>query len=184
MLKGLLSFVKKGVTIIGILILVILGIMICIATGWLIRWMIWLACFFIDFWYDWAIIDWIVEHDTIMLIICSCIAPFLLLAEFIKTDSSDDASNQKKSHSMNTNHTSGNLSDSKSAEFFVDASGAYRNFGDDFIDCRGNWCKWGTGFYDYDGNYIKWGDIYKDCSGAYRRWGEDFIDGSGNWVHL
>lgn len=62
MLKGLLSFVKKGVTIIGILILVILGIMICIATGWLIRWMIWLACFFIDFWYDWAIIDWIVDY--------------------------------------------------------------------------------------------------------------------------
>ncbi len=29
---------------------------------------------------------------------------------------------------------------------YVDASGAYRMFGEDFIDCRGNWCRWGKGF--------------------------------------
>ena len=34
---------------------------------------------------------------------------------------------------------------------YVDASGAYRMFGEDFIDCRGNWCRWGEGFYDYEG---------------------------------
>lgn len=67
---------------------------------------------------------------------------------------------------------------------YVDASGAYRNFGEDFIDCNGNWCRWGDGFYDYDGNYIRWGNTYKDSSGAYRRWGEDFIDGAGNWIHV
>lgn len=65
---------------------------------------------------------------------------------------------------------------------YVDASGAYRRWGDDFIDCKGNWCKWGEGFYDMDGNYVKWGEMYKDKSGAYRRWGEDFVDGAGNYV--
>ena len=92
---------------------------------------------------------------------------------------------------------------------YVDASGAYRMFGEDFIDCRGNWCRterkwkwawgkhqwsrgaerqnlcrWGEGFYDYEGNYIRWGNTYKDSSGAYRRWGEDFVDGAGNWVRV
>ena len=51
---------------------------------------------------------------------------------------------------------------------YVDASGAYRMFGEDFIDCRGNWCRWGEGFYDYEGNYIRWGNTYKDSSGAYQ----------------
>ena len=60
---------------------------------------------------------------------------------------------------------------------YVDASGAYRMFGEDFIDCRGNWCR-------YEGNYIRWGNTYKDSSGAYRRWGEDFVDGAGNWVRV
>lgn len=65
---------------------------------------------------------------------------------------------------------------------FVDASGAYRYWGDDFVDTKGNWCRWGTGFYDYAGNYIRWGSTFQDSSGAYRHWGDDFIDGAGNWV--
>ena len=67
---------------------------------------------------------------------------------------------------------------------YVDASGAFRHFGDDFIDCKGNWCKWGSGFYDYDGNYIRWGETYKDSSGSYRKFGDDFVDGEGNWVRF
>ena len=45
---------------------------------------------------------------------------------------------------------------------YVDASGAYRMFGEDFIDCRGNWCRWGEGFYDYEGNYIRWVVLCQD----------------------
>lgn len=158
--------------------LIFLGILLCIALGWLIRWGIWLGCFFLDFFCDWAIIDWIVEHDTIMLVICSCLAPFLLIGEKKSSDNSGKTSNLASEPRENFDY----LNNRKEFDCFVDASGAYRNFGDDFIDCEGNWCKWGTGFYDCDGNYIKWGNVYRDSSGAYRNFGDDFIDGSGNWV--
>lgn len=75
------------------------------------------------------------------------------------------------------------IDDSAKRNFlYVDASGAYRRWGEAFVDCRGNWCSWGSGFYDVEGNYITWGNMYKDSSGAYRRWGDDFVDGAGNYI--
>lgn len=165
-------------TIVGCIFGIIIAFIASVIGGWVLRAIIWVICIGINFWYDSSVVDWISNHDTIMLIICSIFAFILILAEMLsvqdkKIDYQDREYYEKPKQNMSANKKT-----------YVDASGAFRHFGDDFIDCKGNWCKWGSGFYDYDGNYIRWGETYKDSSGSYRKFGDDFVDGEGNWVRL
>ena len=172
------NFLSTLFTIVGCIFGIIIALIASVIGGWLIRAIIWVICIGINFWYDSSVVDCISNHDTIMLIICSVIAFILMLAELFSVqdkerDYQDSGYYEKPKQNISANKTT-----------YVDASGAFRHFGDDFIDCKGNWCKWGSGFYDYDGNYIRWGETYKDSSGSYRKFGDDFVDGEGNWVRL
>lgn len=187
-----MELLLKILKIIGIIIIVgIIGIILIVISGFcglILRWFTYLVCFIIDIFYDSVIIDWIGEHDTAMLVICSCVSALGIVLWFFGLIQSDG--NSHPVYSPNYSHNNFNSYDTlnscsnKNNIVFADASGSYRRWGDDFVDCKGNWCKWGTGFYDYDGNYIRWGNMYKDISGAYRRWGDYFVDGNGDWVHL
>lgn len=172
------------------ILLVTIGILSAIGLsyvgGYIVRWFVWLICFMWEIFNGQSYVtEWIANHDEIVHILCSfTFLPLLVLLLIIESDGDSYSSSAVNfRHSRNKYNYTDDLNDIKKRQFsFVDASGAYRRWGDDFIDFKGNWCSWGTGFYDYDGNYIKWGNSYKDSSGAYRRWGDDFIDGAGRWV--
>ncbi len=180
-----MNIVKNIFKIIGIAIVVVVGIGLCTAIGWLLRWFIWLVCFVLDIFCNWAIIDWIGNHDTAMLVICSCLSPFVLLLVMISESSGGSYNGGNYSSGGGGFSYDNEVKEMNRNSFsFVDCSGAYRRWGDSFIDHKGNWCSWGSGFYDYDDNYIRWGNTYKDCSGAYRHWGDDFVDCAGDYVRI
>ena len=72
LLKGLLKSI-------GGLCIIIIIIIACIIAGWVIRYFVWIVCFIPDILYDWAIIDWIKNHDTATWVICSFSAPILFI---------------------------------------------------------------------------------------------------------
>lgn len=195
--------IKNIFSIIGILILGVCGITIAIigsfVCGLILRFCVYFICFILQIFGDFAFVDWVDNHHTATLVICSLISALgiasPIMAGVKSSDSGkrveyknyrNDYSETYSSYAMNNMRSQFDsyLEEKRCRVVFADASGAYRKWGDDFVDCKGNWCKWGEAFYDYDGNYIRWGNTYKDMSGAYRRWGDDFIDGNGDWVHL
>lgn len=185
----LLDVIKKIFIAIGIVCLVVLGIGLCIVAGYIIRWLVWLFCFIIEIGSGSnAVIRWIANHDTAMHIICSCLAPVILVVSVIcastPNNSNNNKSNNYKDDNNNFNYEKEVKEMKRNSFSFVDCSGCHRHWGDSFIDHKGNWCSWGSGFYDYDDNYIHWGNTYKDSSGAYRHWGDDFVDCAGDYVHI
>lgn len=130
--------IKKILSTLFTIVVCIFGIIIAfiasVIGGWVLRAIIWVICIGINFWYDSSVVDWISNHDTIMLIICSIFAFILILAEMLsvqdkKIDYQDREYYEKPKQNISANKKT-----------YVDASGAFRHFGDDFIDCKGNWC--------------------------------------------
>jgi len=182
-MKNVFKFLKTLIIIIGVVLLGIAIVVSSVFFGKVLRWLLYVICFIIDIFNpgEQPIIEWIYAHDMLMLVICSILAGIYIVSYVLEENTS-----MKINYSRTSGPGTNTISDIEVSKnlTFVDASGAYRRWGEDFIDCQGNWCQWGSGFYDYDENYIYWGNTYKDSSGAYRRWGEDFVDGDGNWVHL
>ena len=181
-----MRFIKKVLHILLVAIGILSAIGLSYVGGYIVQWFVWLICFI------WEILngqssvtEWVANHDKVVHILCSfSFLPILVLLVIVESGGNASSSlSADHRHNMNNYKYTDELNDIKKHQFsFVDASGAYRHWGDDFIDFKGNWCSWGAGFYDYDGNYIRWGNPYKDSSGAYRCWGDDFIDGVGHWV--
>lgn len=189
----------EAIIIIGLFILIVCGIILLFigsfVMGVILQQFVYFVCFILQIFGYSSFADWAESNNIVLLIICCIISALCVFIPIISGLASRDSSKIRQgidydeytnySNDNNTNYFWDSYSEDKRKRItFVDASGAYRKWGDSFVDCQGNWCRWGDSFYDYDGNYISWGNPYKDMSGAYRSWGDDFVDGDGNWVHL
>ena len=108
-----MELLLKILKIIGIIIIVgIIGIILIVISGFcglILRWFTYLVCFIIDIFYDSVIIDWIGEHDTAMLVICSCVSALGIVLWFFGLIQSDG--NSHPVYSQNYSHNNFNSYD-------------------------------------------------------------------------
>lgn len=161
----------EAIIIIGLFILIVCGIILLFigsfVMGVILQQFVYFVCFILRIFGYSSFADWAESNNIVLLIICCIISALCVFIPIISGLASRDSSKIRQgidydeytnySNDNNTNYFWGSYSEDKRKRItFVDASGAYR----------------------------KWGNTYKDMSGAYRSWGDDFVDGDGNWVHL
>lgn len=99
--------------------------------GYVLRYFVYLVCFFVQIFGDYAFVSWVENNETVLYVICCVISALIILLMF--SSSSSSSGSYSSSNNYLEDNNASNFGDSYSEEkrkriTFVDASGAYRKW--------------------------------------------------------